>query len=72
MEMTGYLVIYEHTGRNWSAYVPDLPGCVASGMTQDDCRDSMREALVVFLDEAKKMGKVVPPPSTLAETINVA
>ena len=44
-EAVKYLVVYERASGNWSAYVPDLPGCVATGKTLDETAETMREAI---------------------------
>jgi predicted RNase H-like HicB family nuclease len=46
--MKEYVVIYEWTGKNYSAYVPDLPGCVAAGDTLEETERLMREAITLY------------------------
>lgn len=48
--MTTYTVIYERTERNWGAYVPDLPGCVATGRTRADVERRIRSAIELHLE----------------------
>ena len=51
-----YAVIYEQTPRNWAAYVPDLPGCVATGATRPDVERLIREAIALHLDAMRQSG----------------
>jgi predicted RNase H-like HicB family nuclease len=69
--MSEYLVIYENAGRNWSAYVPDLPGCISTGASENECKDNIQDAIATYLDSAREMGKPVPPPSTRGEYVKV-
>jgi predicted RNase H-like HicB family nuclease len=46
----GYRIIYEQGLQNWSAYSPDLPGCVSTGATREDAERSMREAIPFHLE----------------------
>ena len=61
-----YFVIYEKTAMGFSAYVPDLPGCVAAGSTLEDTRAKMREAVEFHLDGMREDGTPIPFPSTVA------
>jgi predicted RNase H-like HicB family nuclease len=61
-----YFVIYDKTATGFSAYVPDLPGCVAAGATLDAVKASMREAIEFHLDVMREDGTPVPFPSTVA------
>jgi predicted RNase H-like HicB family nuclease len=64
-----YAVIIEAGERNYSAYVPDLPGCIATGKTLDEVKQVMREAIAFHLEGLKLEGLPVPEPTTLAEYI---
>ena len=70
--MRNYAVIYERGPRNWSAYVPDLPGCVATGATREDVERRMREAIAFHLDGMREDGEPIPEPTTEAGTVSVA
>lgn len=59
-----YRIVYEKTPRNYSAYSPDLPGCVAVGDTLDECRLSMREAIDFHLEGMQLDGDPMPPRPT--------
>ena len=64
--MTQYLVIYEHDVEGWSAYVPDLPGCVSVGEDQADAERNIREAIALHLVGLRADGMHVPPATTSA------
>jgi predicted RNase H-like HicB family nuclease len=67
-----YLVIYEWAGQNYSAYVPDLPGCVAAGDTLEETEQLMKEAIELYIKSLKEMRQPVPEPSTKARPVMVA
>jgi len=66
-----YLVIYEHGKRNWSAYVPDLPGCVATGKTRKEIERNIREAIEFHIEGMRMDHEPIPEPSTEAGTVCV-
>ena len=70
--MKEYAVVYEWAGSNYSAYVPDLPGCVACGDTLQETQRLIKEAMGLYIDELKKDGKPVPEPTTKAGAVAVA
>ena len=70
--MREYLVVYEHAGGNWSAYAPDLPGCVAAGDTREETARLIREAVEFHLDGMKEEGLDIPEPRAEAERVRVA
>ncbi len=70
--MKEYTVIYEWGKRNWSAYVPDLPGCIATGKTRKDIERSVREAIEFYIEGLIQRGEPVPEPSVEAGTVSVA
>ena len=67
-----FTVIDEPAGENYSAYVPDLPGCIACGDTIDETEALMKEAIELYIEALKKDGKPVPEPTTKARPIAVA
>ena len=67
--MKEYAVIYEWTGNNYSAYVPDLPGCVATGDTVAAVESEIRDAIRFHIDGLKADGSVVPQPTSIAEYV---
>lgn len=57
---------------NYSAYVPDLPGCVAAAETLDEIKQLLREAIELHLEGMREDGLPVPPASTKVDTVEVA
>ena len=64
-----YLVVVEKTENNYSAYVPDLPGCVATGATTEDVQQNIREAIAMHMEGLREDGLPVPAPQTQAEFV---
>lgn len=67
-----YAVVIEKAGNNYSAYVPDLPGCVATGTTPEETEAEIREAIEFHLDGLREDGLPVPKPSSRVEYVEVA
>ena len=67
-----YAVVIEAAGNNFSAYVPDLPGCVATGSTPAETEVAIREAIAFHLDGMREDGAPVPQPSSRVEYVEVA
>ena len=67
-----YAVIYERTGTGYSAYVPDLPGCIATGRTFELTRKRMEKAMEMHLSAMRADGDPIPEPTTMADQIEVA
>ena len=67
-----YAVVIENAGSNFSAYVPDLPGCVATGATLSEAEGAIREAIEFHLDGLREDGSPIPPPSSKVEYVEVA
>ena len=65
-------VVIEKAEGNYSAYVPDLPGCVATGATVADVETEIRDAIAFHLDGMREDGTVLPAPSSQVEYIEVA
>lgn len=61
--MKNFLVIYEPGEKNWSAFCPDVPGCVAAGRTRQDTERLMAEALTLHLRGQEEDGDAVSEPS---------
>ncbi len=70
--VTEYLVIYEPTTAGYSAYVPDLPGCVATGGTREEVEQEIREAIEFHIEGLQESGEPVPQSSSVADTVEVA
>ena len=67
-----YAVVIERGEHSFGAYVPDLPGCVAVGETEQEARVLIREAIVFHLDGMREDGEPVPMPSAHVEYVEVA
>ena len=67
-----YAVIYEKTGTGYSAHVPDLPGCIATGSTLAKTQKLMREAIELHLQGIREDGDPIPKPCTVADYITVS
>jgi predicted RNase H-like HicB family nuclease len=67
-----YAVVIESAGSNFSAYVPDLPGCVATGATIPETEVAIREAIEFHLDGLREDGSPIPPPLSRVEYVEVA
>jgi predicted RNase H-like HicB family nuclease len=67
-----YAVVIENAGPNFSAYVPDLPGCIATGATLAETESAIREAIEFHIDGLREDGSPIPPPSSKVEYIEVA
>ena len=67
-----YAVVIENAGSNFSAYVPDLPGCVATGTTLAETETAVREAIAFHLDGLRQDGSPIPPASSKVEYVEVA
>ena len=61
MKLT-YAVVYERTPNNYSAYAPDVPGCIAAGDTRSEVEGLMREALTFHLEMLRDYGDPIPEP----------
>ena len=67
-----YAVIYERTDTGYSAYAPDLPGCVAAGATLRETEELMREAIDLHLRAMRADGDAIPEPTTVANYVTAA
>jgi predicted RNase H-like HicB family nuclease len=67
-----YAIVIEKVEGNYSAYVPDLPGCVATGADVEEAEAQIREAIAFHLDGLREDGLPVPPPSSHVEYVDVA
>jgi predicted RNase H-like HicB family nuclease len=63
-----YLVVYEKTVENWSAFCPDIPGCGSVGDALEDTRVKMRNAVELYLGESEKAGEAIP--EAMATSVN--
>ena len=66
-----YTAIIEKTGNGYSAYVPDLPGCVAAADTRKETEALIQEAVTLHLDMLRTNGEPIPEPLTTARSVPV-
>ena len=66
-----YLVVIEKTSNGFSAYSPDVPGCVATGASREEVEREMKEAIAFHLEGLREAGGQVPQSSTSATYIEV-
>ena len=64
-----YAIVIEKAGNNYSGYVPDLPGCIATGETVAEVEKEMTDAIRFHIDGLKEDGLPVPEPTTVAEYV---
>ncbi len=71
-EMMQYLIVIEKTETGYSAYSPDLPGCVSTGITREEVAQNMQEAIEFHLEGLRLEGLEIPLPTTSSAYIEVA
>lgn len=67
-----YAIVIERANENFSAYVPDLPGCVATGATAEQAESEIRSAIILHLDGLREDGLPVPPALSTVDYVDVA
>jgi len=67
MNMHRFLIVIEEAGQNFSAYSPDLPGCVATGDTREETERNMYEAIQMHLEGLREDGLPIPSSTAVAE-----
>jgi len=67
-----YAIVIEQAAGNYSAYVPDLPGCVATGGTVEEVEAQIREAIVFHLEGLREDGEPLPPALSQVEYVDIA
>ncbi len=67
-----FLIVVEDAGANFSAYSPDLPGCIATGATREETEQNMREAIQLHIEGLKEDGLPIPTSTSSAEYLVVA
>jgi predicted RNase H-like HicB family nuclease len=67
-----YTVVIEKTPNNYAAYVPDLPGCVATAGTREDLLEEIRGAIEFHIEGMREDGEPVPEPQATADVVEVA
>jgi predicted RNase H-like HicB family nuclease len=66
-----YAIVIEKAEGNYSAYVPDLPGCVATGATVAEAEAEIREAIAFHLEGMRENGLAIPVPQSQVEYVEV-
>jgi predicted RNase H-like HicB family nuclease len=67
-----YAIVIENADTNYSAYVPDLPGCIATGATTDDVEQAIRDAIALHLKGLRQDGAPIPAASSRGDYVEVA
>jgi predicted RNase H-like HicB family nuclease len=67
-----YAIVIEKAEANYSAYVPDLPGCVATGVSIQEVEAEIREAIAFHIEGLREDGTLIPVPSSQVEYIEIA
>lgn len=67
-----YAIVIEKAEGNYSAYVPDLPGCVATGATVEEVEAEIREAIEFHIAGMREDGLPIPEPASTVEYVDVA
>jgi predicted RNase H-like HicB family nuclease len=67
-----YLIVIEPTGARFSAYSPDLPGCVSTGATREEVERNMQEAIELHVEGLREEGYSVPEPSTWSSYVEIS
>lgn len=67
-----YAIVIEKAEGNFSAYVPDLPGCVATGATVGEAESQIREAIEFHLEGMREDGIAIPSPESRVEYVDIA
>jgi predicted RNase H-like HicB family nuclease len=67
-----YTVVIESTPNNYAAYVPDLPGCVATASTREELLEEIREAVEFHIEGMREDGEAIPEPQTIAAVVEAA
>lgn len=68
--MNRFVVVIEDAGINFSAYVPDLPGCIATGATQGATKEAIREAIAMHIAGLREDGLPIPAASSRIEYVD--
>ena len=66
-----YTVVIEETPNNYAAYVPDLPGCVATASTREEVLEEIREAMEFHIEGMREDGEPVPEPQATSDVVEV-
>lgn len=69
--MMRYAVVIEKAQSNYSAYVPDLPGCVATGATKEEVESNIRKAIALHIEGLRNDGQDIPQPISACRYVDV-
>ena len=69
--MKRYAIVIEKAATNYGGYVPDLPGCVATGATVEETERLLREAIALHLEGMKEDGLPLPEPSSIVDYLEL-
>jgi predicted RNase H-like HicB family nuclease len=67
-----YAIVVEKAENNYSAYVPDLPGCVATGFTVEETEREIRAAIGFHIEGLIEDGLPIPQPASIVEYLDIA
>jgi len=67
-----YAIVIENAGTNYSAYVPDLLGCIATGATPGEAEQAIRDAIALHLEGLRQDGTPIPAASSRVDYVEVA
>lgn len=67
-----YAIVIENAGPNFSAYVPDLPGCIATSSSVAEVEREIREAIELHIEGMREDGDPIPPPSSSVQYVEIA
>ena len=67
-----YAIVLEKTNTNYSAYVPDLPGCIATGLTVEETENEIKAAIVFHIEGLIEDGLEIPKPVSIVEYLEIA
>ncbi len=67
-----YAIVLEKAENNYSAYVPDLPGCVATGLTVEETERGIREAIEFHIAGLREDGLLIPQPASIVEYLEIS
>ena len=64
-----YAIVIEKADQNYSAYIPDLPGCIVTGRTVAEVKNNIQEAMELHLQGMREDGESIPEPTSLSDYI---
>jgi predicted RNase H-like HicB family nuclease len=69
--MKHFAIVIENRVKNYGAYVPDLPGCIATGATVEEAEQLLREAIALHVEGLREDGQPIPEPSSVVEYLEL-